>query len=82
IEEYERTEVVVKLTEVIHYQAEVIQSLKDEIAVLKGNKPRPDIKPGKMEKGTTDKKSSSVDNLGSQKKSKTVECKIDETIMP
>ena len=31
---------------------EIIQGLKDEIARLKGEKPKPDIKPSKLEKGS------------------------------
>ncbi len=38
IPEEQRTPLVAQLLEVIHYQMEVIQSLRDEIAVLKGNK--------------------------------------------
>lgn len=36
IPEHERTTPVAQLLEVIHYQTEMIQSLRDEIAVLKG----------------------------------------------
>jgi hypothetical protein len=32
------------------YQSELIQKLKDEIAMLKGNKPRPQIHPSALEK--------------------------------
>ncbi len=73
IPEQERTPLVIQLLEAIHYQMEVIQSLRDEIAVLKGNKPKPDIKPGKMEKGPKgDKdKTSQEKRPGSAKKSKT-----------
>ena len=59
IPEEQRTALVTELLEVIRYQMEVIQALKDEIAVLKGNKPRPKIKPGKMEQGTSNDKKSS-----------------------
>lgn len=83
IPEEQRSEIVAELLEVISYQVEVIQGLKDEIAVLKGDKPKPKIKPGKMEKGSEenkDKKSSKGKRPGSAKKSKTDELKIHETI--
>ena len=41
---------VAQLLEVNRYQVEIIQGLRDEIAVLKGNKPKPKIKPNNMEK--------------------------------
>ncbi len=54
IPEHERTPLVAQLLEVIHYQTEMMQSLRDEIAVLKGDKPKPKIKPSGMEKGHFD----------------------------
>ncbi len=83
ITEEQRTPLVTQLIEVIHYQMEVIQALRDEIAVLKGNKPKPKIRPGKMEKESKDnkdKKSSKGKRPGSIKKSKTKELVIHETI--
>lgn len=83
IPEQERTPVVVQLLEVMHYQMEIIQSLRDEIAVLKGNKPKPNIKPSGMEKGNRknrDKKDSNNKRPGSNKRSKTKELKIHNTI--
>ena len=41
--------IVVLLMEIIRKQSEEIQLLKDEIARLKGNKPRPQIKPSTLE---------------------------------
>lgn len=84
IPESERNPFVTQLLEVNRYQAELIQVLKDEIAVLKGNKPKPKIKPSKMEKGVKgdkDKKNSKSKRPGSEKRSKTVELKIHETII-
>ncbi len=52
IPEEQRTPLVIQLLEVIHSQMEVIQDLRDEIAILKGNKPKPKIRPGKMENGS------------------------------
>lgn len=83
IPEHERTPIVAQLLEVIHYQMEMIQSLRDEIAVLKGDKPKPKIKPSGMEKGDkkdSDKKSSEDKRPGSEKRNKTGDLKIHETV--
>ena len=83
IPEEQRSPLVVELLEAIRYQMEVIQGLRDEIAVLKGNKPRPKIKPGKMQQGSKeekDKESSEGKRPGSCKKSKTRQLSIHETI--
>jgi len=82
IPEKERTPLVVHLLEVLRYQSELIQRLKDEIAILKGDKPRPNIKPSGMEKG--EKKNTDSSNgkrPGSSKRSKTKELEIHETIL-
>ena len=50
IPEEERTPLVVTLIEIIQLQQEQIQALKDEIARLKGQKPRPKIKPSKLKR--------------------------------
>ena len=39
IPEEERTPLVVHLLEVVRYQSELIQRLRDEVAVLKGDTP-------------------------------------------
>lgn len=44
------TPLVVALLEIIHRQQEQIQQLRDEIARLKGEKPRPAIKPSALDK--------------------------------
>lgn len=83
IPEEQRSPLVVQLLEVIHYQMEVIQDLRDEIAILKGNKPKPKIRPGKMENGSNDnqdKKSSEGERPGSIKRSKTAQLPIHKTI--
>ena len=83
IEKKDITPEVAQLLEVIGYQAELIRQLRDEIAVLKGNKPRPRIKPGKMEKGDKgDKNTKTSDGRrpGSAKRSKTKELPIHETV--
>lgn len=45
----ERTPLVVALLEIIARQEETIQQLRDEIAILKGQKPRPKIQPSRLE---------------------------------
>ncbi len=50
IPEQERTPVVAELLEIIGRMQEELQKLKDEIARLKGQKPKPKIKPSNMEK--------------------------------
>jgi len=81
IPEEERTPLVVHLLEVLRYQSELIQRLKDEIAILKGDKPGPKIKPSGMEKGEKkNNDSSDRKRPGSSKRSKTKELEIHETI--
>ncbi len=55
IPEEERTPLVVALLEIIQIQQEQIQELRDEIARLKGQKPKPKIKPSALEKGSGEK---------------------------
>ena len=83
IPEEERTPLVVTLIEIIQLQQEQIQALKDEIARLKGQKPRPKIKPSKLEKGSGKKEGKDVDGKrpGSAKRSKTSELLIDQTVV-
>jgi len=81
IPEEERTPLVVHLLEVVRYQSELIQRLKDEIAILKGDKPRPKIKPSGMEKGEKKSNDSSDGKRpGSSKRSKTKELEIHKVI--
>ncbi len=47
---------VLMLLELCHYQHEHIQALRDEIARLKGQKPKPEIKPSVLESGKKGKK--------------------------
>ncbi len=83
IPEEDRTPLVVTLLEIIQLQQEQIQALKDEIARLKGQKPRPKIKPSKLEKGAEKKEGKDVDGKrpGSVKRSKTAELRIDQTVI-
>ncbi len=89
IPEEQETPIISQLVEVIEQQsvtiqlqAEEIQQLKDEIARLKGQKPKPKIRPSKLEKAPKDqkKKDSSGKRPGSDKRSKTAEILIHETI--
>ncbi len=50
IPEQERTPLVCALLEIIQFQQEQIQELRDEIARLKGQKPKPKIRPSELEK--------------------------------
>lgn len=69
---------VLALLEICHQQQEQIQELRDEIARLKGQKPRPKIKPSKLESGTK-KKRNKPNRRG--KRSKTRDLEIHETIV-
>jgi len=89
ISDEEKIPVVLQLIEIIEQisvvnqqQAEEIQLLKDEIARLKDQKPKPNIKPSKLEKVPEDKekKDSSGKRPGSDKRSKTAEIIIHKTI--
>lgn len=50
LSENEKSPIVVELLELIEQQSETIQLLKDEIARLKGQKPKPKIKPSNLDK--------------------------------
>lgn len=89
IPEEEKTPVILQLLGIIEQlsvanllQAEEIQLLKDEIARLKGQKPKPNIRPSTLEKAPNDqeKKDSSGKRPGSNKRSKTAEIIIHKTI--
>lgn len=62
---------------------EQIQILKDEIAILKGQKPRPKIPPNQLEKNKPDARGDGKDGKGkrpgSAKRNKTAALEIDET---
>jgi len=82
IPEDQRTPLVVALLEIIELQREQIQQLRDEIARLKGEKPKPDIKPSKLGKSMEAQKKESPaggKRPGSTKRSKTRELVIQET---
>lgn len=62
---------------------EQVQLLKDEIAILKGQKPRPKIPPNRLDKDSSDSsgkgKEGEGKRPGSAKRSKTASLQIDET---
>ena len=74
------TPTVLMLLEFCHVQQEQIQALRDEIARLKGQKPKPNIKPSKLENGEkgTDKQKGKSDRQGKRKK--TCELEIHEVV--
>ncbi len=83
VDESERTPLVTELIEIVQHQSEIIQVLRDEIAVLKGNNPKPTIKPSGMETGdeseNEDKKSSKKRRRNTTQRSKTATLDIHET---
>jgi hypothetical protein len=75
-------QVIAALQEKVHLQQEQIQAFRDEIAQLKGQKPRPKTKPSKLrepleQKQNKDKGEGKRD--GSSKRNKTKELEIHET---
>jgi hypothetical protein len=83
IPDEERTPLVAALLEIIQIQQDQIQELRDEIARLKGEKPRPKIRPSVLEKGSGNKNKTerSVKRPGSAKKRKTDNLEIHETLI-
>jgi len=80
VPEDERSPLIEELLQITHQQSELIQALKDEIARLKGNKPKPKIKKSKLEKDAKEnKKKDEGKRAGSEKKSKKNTVEIHET---
>lgn len=79
----ERTPLVVALLEVIRIQQGQIQELRDEIARLKGQKPKPQVKPSALEKDSrgNENRDSSGKRPGSSKREKTKELEIHKTVI-
>ena len=77
IPESEKTPLVIMLLEIIQQQAEEIQHLKDEIARLKGQKPKPKIKPSNLDK-KTDKPNKNQKKRKRKKRAKTKNIEIHE----
>jgi len=77
----QQAEQIQQQAEQIQQQAEQIQQLKDEIARLKNQPPRPKIKPSQLEnKATGKKKRKNKKRPGSQKREKTAQLQIHETV--
>ena len=80
----ERTPAVVALLEIIRQQQELIQQLRDEIAILKGQKPRPKIQPSRLEQPqpstATAEQGDKKRRPGSAKRSKNMELTIHQDI--
>jgi hypothetical protein len=72
------TPLVLMLLEICHRQQEQIQQLRDEVARLKGEKPRPTIKPSTLEKPPRGKKG--VRPKQRHERRKTCELTIHETV--
>ena len=79
ISEAERTPLVVALLEVIHQQAEAIAALRDEIARLKGEKPRPTIRPSTLEQPAPGAAPAPGRRPGSAKRPKTAQLVLHHT---
>ncbi len=81
IAEEERSPLLVALLEIIRIQQEQIQELRDEIARLKGQKPKPKIKPSVLEKDSLRKEAKDTGGKrpGSAKREKTKELEIHNT---
>jgi len=77
IPEEAKSELVVQLLEIIKQQAELIHELRDEIARLKGQNPRPNIAPSRMEPPRKNQPASHKKKRpGSKKRRKTSELVI------
>jgi len=77
IPEDQITPLIADLLEIIQLQGEEIQHLKDEIARLKGQKPKPKIKPSKLE---NKKKKTKTQKRRKRNQPKTKKLEIDEII--
>jgi len=80
ISEEEITPTINRLLEVIQILIEDNQNLKDEIARLKGQKPRPKIKPSNLAKEDTNKQGGGKAASNRKRRSKTKEIKIHQEI--
>jgi hypothetical protein len=80
ISEEEITPTVTRLLELIQILIEENQDLKDEIARLKGQKPRPKIKPSNLTKEGANKQETDKTDSGRTRKSKTKDIKIHQQI--
>lgn len=81
IPEKNKTPLVVDLLDFIQLQKEAIQQLKDEIAILKKQKPKPKIKPSKLDKDTDKDGKKRKKKKRTKKRFKTKSLKIDNTVI-
>ncbi len=81
IPENEKTPLVIELLEIIQFELETIQTLKDEIAILKKQKPKPKIKPSNLEKKTGKKGKPKKKKRRKKKRAKTKYLKIDNEVI-
>jgi hypothetical protein len=83
IPENERTPLVLILLDLIHQQQEQIARLQDEIAILKGLKPRPNIQPSTLERPPPQPPTAPPKRPGSDKRPKSAQLTIHrEVIVP
>ena len=75
------TPTVLTLLEICHHQQEQIQVLRDEIARLKGQKPKPKIKPSTLESGKKKKKKKKKKRGRRGNRSKTSHLEIHESVV-
>ena len=74
------TPLVIQLLEINQLLIEEVQNLKDEIARLKGQKPRPKIKPSNITKEENNKQERSKTDSGGARRSKTKDIRIHQDI--
>ena len=78
--EEERTSLVTALLEIVQIQQELIQELRDEIARLKGQKPKPGIKPSTLGRNSRNKNTQGRARRH-VKRNKTERLEIHETVV-
>ena len=80
ISDEERTSLVTALLEIVQIQQELIQELRDEIARLKGQKPKPGIKPSTLGRNSRNKNTQGRARRR-VKRNKTERLEIHETVV-
>lgn len=81
IPEHERTPLVLVLLDLLHQQQERIAYLEDEIATLKGLKPRPTIQPSTLETPAPQPRSPGQKRPGSEKRPKNAQLAIHREVL-